>query len=166
MLSEQVKSDLKNPWLRGVIAIVVVTVSVNIGFISYAFWFPPNLVVKDYYEKGKNYFHNAEIRRQESATAWRLQLLVPEHTKLDHQQMYRVYVVDHAGQPVRHGRVTLFAYRPSNAQDDFRVELPYADIGTFAAKVRFSLPGHWDLIARITAGDRQYDVAKRIFVEK
>jgi len=78
MLSEQVKQDLKNPWLRAILGTVAVVVAVNIVFIAYAFITPPNLVVKDYYEQGKNYFHDKDARQKASATAWRLQLLLPD----------------------------------------------------------------------------------------
>jgi len=166
MLSEQLKEDLKNPWLRGVLAVVAVTVTVNIAFISYAYWSPPALVVKDYYEKGKSYFHDQKIRQQEAVSAWRLQLLAPQHAKLNQMQTYRLYVLDHQGNPVHSGDVTLYAYRPSNADDDFRTTLTYADSGTFTGSLRFPQPGKWDLIAKISSGEHQYDTAQRIFVEK
>ncbi|PIW48275.1 MAG: hypothetical protein COW18_07305 [Zetaproteobacteria bacterium CG12_big_fil_rev_8_21_14_0_65_54_13] len=166
MLSAQLKQDLTNPWLRGILAVVAVTVSVNIAFITYAFIFPPNLVVKDYYERSKNYFHDAQIRHDELPTAWRLQLLVPDQLSVNDAQTCRLYVMDHQGQPVRSGNVTLAAYRPDNAEDDFKVELKLVDTGTFAASVNFPLPGNWDVIARIDADGQHFDTAQRIFVQK
>jgi nitrogen fixation protein FixH len=46
------------------------------------------------------------------------------------------------------------------------VELQLTDAGTFAAPVSFPLPGHWDLIARIDAGEHHFDIAQRIFVQR
>ena len=165
-MKEQIKSDMKNPWLRGIIAAVVVTVGVNIIFIAYAFISPPNLVVKDYYEKGKSYFHEEHLRDQAAGDAWRLQILAPDHPLVGKAQVYRLYVLDHQGRPVRQGEASLFAYRPSNAEYDFKNAMQRTDIGTFSRSISFPLPGHWDLIAQVRSGDRHYDIAKRIFVEK
>ena len=166
VMSEQLKEDMKNPWLRAVIATVAVTVLVNFIFIVYAFLSPPNLVVQDYYEKGKTYFHDQEAIRKEAGQAWRLQLLVPQHVVLNEQQPFRLYAMDHQGKPVSAGDVTLYAYRPSDAALDFQSKLAMTDIGTFTATVLFPQPGHWDLIARITSDAGAFDIAQRIFVEK
>ena len=166
MISAQLKNDLKNPWLRGILAIVGVTVLVNLAYIIYAYSFPPNLVAKDFYEKGQNYFHEEIRREQEMRDAWRLQLLAPGKPKQNMEQDYRLYVMDHEGRAVNSGQVMLFAYRPDDAKNDFRQELRYVDSGTYAAMVRFTLPGTWDLIAQVRSGEQKYDVAQRINVEK
>ncbi|MDQ6992942.1 MAG: FixH family protein [Mariprofundus sp.] len=165
MLSDQVKEDLKNPWLRGILAVVAVTLVVNIGFITYAFIFPPNLVVDNYYEQGKRYFHDQQLRKALSPTAWRLQLLLPQEIRVNHEQTFRLYVMDHQGQPVRTGKVVLSAYRPNSATSDFEVALKLVDIGTFAAPVAFPLVGNWDLIARIDSGTDHFNTAQRIVVK-
>ncbi len=165
-ISAQLKNDLKNPWLRGILAVVGVTVMVNLAFILYAFWSPPELVAKDYYERGQNYFHE-EIKREQSAgDAWRLQLMAPDKPKLNMEQDYRLYVMDHEGRAVNSGKAVLFIYRTNAAENDFRQELHYVDSGTYAATLRLPLPGTWDLIAQIRSGEQKYDVAQRINVEK
>jgi len=166
MLSEQLKKDLKNPWLQGILGVVGVTLIVNFAFIAYAFIFPPNLVVKDYYERGKNYFHDEHLRDAAAANAWRLQLMLPHTIKVNQATPCRLYVMDHQGKPLRSGNVVLTAYRPSNAADDFNIELPLSDAGTFTAPVTFPLPGHWDLIARIDAGGQHFDTAQRVFIQR
>jgi len=166
MLSPQLRQDLKNPWLRTILGIVSVVVAVNIVFIAWAFISPPNLVVKDYYERGKNYFHDKDLRQQAEAAAWRLQLLLPDDLQPNTPITCRLYVVDHQGQPVSSGSVHVSAYRPNDADYDFSVELKVVDPGSFAAPISFPLPGNWDLIARIDAGKQQFDTAQRIFVGK
>ncbi len=161
-LSPKLKQDLKNPWLRGILAIVAVTISVNAGYIVYAFSSPPNLVVDNYYEQGKRYLHDESKRQQ--ASAWRLELLTPESPKVGREQTYRLYVMDPTGTPVTTGQVTLSAYRPSDARYDFKRPLAYVDTGTFSGKAGFPLPGSWDLIAKVTSGGQTFDVAQRIFV--
>jgi len=158
--------DLDSPWFRGIIAIVFVTVAVNIGFILYAFISPPNLVVQDYYDRGKNYFHDESIRQKNSATAWRLQLLFPNAIKANVPVVGRLYVVDHQGVAVNSGSVRLKAFRPSDAEQDFGLTMKWVDAGTFSSPITFPSPGNWDLIASIDAEEQQFDTAMRIFVGK
>jgi len=166
MFSEQLKNDLKNPWLRTILTFIGITVTVNAGFIIYAFIVPPNLVVEDYYERGKTYFHDQKERTEAAPTAWRLQLLLTNKIALNETSTCRLYVVDHLNKPVDSGRATLTAYRPNDASYDFEVELKATDKGTFAAPITFPLPGHWDLIARIESNGKRFDTAQRIFVQK
>lgn len=165
-MNSQIRDDLKSPWLRGIIAAIVVVLGVNAVFIAYAFISPPNLVVKDYYEKGKAYFHEQHLREAQQGQAWRLQLLPPPRPQLNKEQDYRLYVMDHQGNPVRQAQVTLFAYRPSDARHDFSQSMLLSDAGTFSGRLSFPLPGYWDLIAQVRAGDKKFDTALRIFVEK
>jgi len=165
-MNAQLKNDLKNPWLRGILAVIGVTVFVNLVFVLYAFWAPPQLVAKDYYEKGQSYFHEEIKREQAAADAWRLQLLAPDQPKLNMEQYYRLYVMDHEGRAVNSGQAMLYVYRSDSAENDFKQELHFVDTGTYAATLRFPLPGTWDLIAQIRSGENKYDVAQRINVEK
>ncbi len=166
MISEQIRDDLRSPWLRSILAVVGVTVLVNIGFISYAFISPPNLVAQDYYERGKNYFHDKAARKQASNQAWRMHLLLPSTMTVNTPVKGRFYVVDHDNKTVNDGQVVLTAYRPSNAEHDFRIHMRQQDKGTFVATFSFPYPGNWDLIARIDANGETFDVAERVFVEK
>jgi len=166
MFSEQLKKDLKSPWLRGILSVVGVTLIVNFGFIAYAYMFPPNLVANDYYERGKEYFHDEQNRQKAAPTAWRLQLLMPSKLHVNQAQTVRLYAMDHQGKPVQKGNVTLKAYRPNDASRDFTITLQFSDVGTFAAPITFPLPGHWDVIARIDSDLQHFDIAERIFVDK
>ncbi|MDX8397642.1 MAG: FixH family protein [Mariprofundaceae bacterium] len=166
MFSEQLKQDLKNPWLRSILTVVGVTLVVNIGFITYAYMFPPNLVVNNYYERGKEYFHDEKQRQQAEASAWRLQLLMPNKMHVDQRQTVRLYVMDHQGKPVQEGTVTLKAYRPDDSSRDFSLNLPLSDVGTFSAPLSFPLLGRWDVIARIDTDSHHFDTSARIFVEQ
>ena len=166
MLSEKLKQDLRNPWMRVILIIVGVTVFVNVAFIIYAFQSPPNLVVQDYYERGKNYFHDEKMRHEALPTAWRLQLTLADDLRVNHAETCRLYVMNHEGKPINQADVTLMAYYVSDASHDFQIQLKSVDAGTFAASVQFPLPGKWDLIARVKTPDHDFDTAKRIFVEK
>lgn len=165
-MSMQLKNDLKNPWLRTIIAAVAVTVSINVAFVFFAFSSPPQLVSKDYYAKGQKYFHEEIKREQQAVSAWRLQLLAPPVLAVNQSQILRLYVMDHQGNPMNTGKAMLYAYRPDNVKADFSQELKLVDNGTFAADIAFPLPGKWDLIAQIKSDEQKYDVAQRINVQR
>jgi nitrogen fixation protein FixH len=165
-MSLQLKNDLKSPWLRAILAGVALMVCVNMAFIISAYKSAPQLVSKDYYQKGQDHF-NVEIKReQQAASAWRLQLLVPPALAVNQSQTLRLYVMDHQGNPLKTGKAMLYAYRPDNANADFSQELKLVDNGTFAADIAFPLPGKWDLIAQIKSDEQKYDVAQRIDVRR
>jgi nitrogen fixation protein FixH len=165
-MSLQLKDDLKNPWLRTILAGVALTVTANVVFVLYAFSSPPQLVTQDYYAKGQKYFHEEIKREAQAASAWRLQLLVPPVLTVSQSQTLRLYVMDHQGNPLKTGKAMLYAYRPNNANADFSQELKLVDNGTFAADIAFPLPGKWDLIAQIKSDEQKYDAAQRINVQR
>lgn len=163
MASEvHLKEDFKSPWFVGILGLVGTALAATIWMAMIASETSPGLVSEDYYEKGNNYFNKAPAGYVEPGL--RLNLMTPEHPELKRRQVYRLYAVMKDGKPVKHGTVTLFAYRPSDAKADFKVKMEQRDVGSFAAGLTFPLPGTWDLIAQIQYDGGKLDVAQRIFV--
>ncbi len=165
-LDMRLRDDLKSPWLLGIIGIILIALMVNAGMAFVAVKSSPGLVVKDYYERGKNYFR-AEVKQKNiDALGMRLQILAPSHIILGKSQIYRFYVMNADGSPVVDGQATLLAFRPSDAGKDFQVKLPMSEAGMFSASISFDLPGVWDLIAQVKTNGNTFDIAKRINVSK
>ena len=163
MSEVHLREDFKNPWFLGVLALIGTALAGTVWMAMIANSTSPGLVSEDYYEKGKNYFH--ESPQEAKAPLWRLNLLVPAQTKVGQSQTYRLYAVDELGKPVTGGTATLYAYRPSDATADFSVKMTLSDAGTFTASIDFPLPGTWDLIAHIDASGQRFDVTQRLFVQ-
>ena len=159
------KDDFTNPWFLSVIGLIGASLVATIAMIMIAFSASPDLVNKDYYEKGQKYFSAEAKQRKQTAELWRLNLVPPGKPAVGKPQKYRLYVVSPDGTPIREGSAKLFAYRPSNAKDDFEVAMQWTDIGTFLAEVSFPLPGTWDLIGEVQFNGQSFDVAQRIFVK-
>lgn len=162
MSEDYLKEDFKNPWFLAVLGLIGVALAGTIWMAVIAGSTSPGLVSEDYYEKGKNYFH--EVPKEATAPAWRLNLLVPPMPKVNEAQNYRLYVIDEAGKPVSTGEMTLYAYRPSDAKADFSVKMVKSDAGTFVASMTFPLAGTWDLIAQVNASGKSMTLAQRVFV--
>jgi hypothetical protein len=158
------KEDFTNPWFLSVLALIGTALVATISMVMIAFSASPELVNKDYYEKGNNYFEAEARRQQDGNTLWRLNLMPPKQPVVAKAQLYRLFVINPDGKPVREGKAELFAYRPNDAAKDFQVFMKQEDIGTFLAKITFPLPGNWDLIGQIEKNGQKIDVAQRIFV--
>jgi len=156
------KDDFKNPWFLGILALVAVALGGTIWMAMIAGQTAPGLVTEDYYEKGQNYFENQPKEAQ--GPQWRLSLMAPAKPEAGQSQVYRLYVIMDNGKPASSAQVTLFAYRPSDANADFEVNMKQSDIGSFRADVSFPLKGTWDLIAQVEAEGKKHDVVQRIFV--
>jgi nitrogen fixation protein FixH len=158
------KEDFSNPWFLSVLALIVTALGATISMIMIAYSASPDLVNKDYYEKGKNYFKAEARRQQDGKPLWRLNLMPPKHPVVAKAQLYRLFVINPDGKPVREGKSELFVYRPNDVARDFQISMKQVDVGTFLAEITFPLPGNWDLIGQIEHDGQSFNVAQRIFV--
>lgn len=160
------ESALKSPWIRGLIAMMTVIVTVNIVMITVAFKSSPGLVVDDYYEKGKNYNKSIEKMAAQKALAWDVHLSVPERLEVGQITSYGLTISDSSRAALSADKVEIYAFRPSDVAADFSVQMIPQGAGRYAVDLMFPLPGVWDLIVNIIKGDDQFEVTERIFVSK
>ncbi|MBF0282309.1 MAG: FixH family protein [Zetaproteobacteria bacterium] len=154
--------DIKSPWFWGIVGLVGTALLGTIGMGVIAGFSNPGLVAEDYYETGKNYFHQIP----DVETHWRLNILPPAKVQLHQPQRYRLYAIDQQGNPMEVGEAKLHAYRPSDASKDFELAMAWEDRGTMAVMAQFDLPGIWDVKAQFTHEGKSQEVIQRVFVEK
>jgi len=162
----QWKEDLKSPWLRGIIGTVLFALIINIIMITLTVYYPHSLVAKDYYSKGKRYFHSLDQENKAEHLGYKLQLVLPNKLKANIEENIQLQVFNQDGKPLNIANATLFVYRVNDVTRDFQLTLSKTYEGKFESNVKFSLPGTWDLIGQITVSGEKLDVAKRIFVDK
>lgn len=163
--SQSNKSAMRNPWVIGMIGMIVVVLAVNVAFITTAFVTNPGLVNEDYYEQGRSY--EKEINKKQierSNLGWQLNFATPEAPRLGQAAPYRLVVTDKLGRPLKGAEVSIHAFRPSNAKDDFQVVLSELTDGIYEARISFPLKGIWDLIITVKQADGGWDMARRISV--
>ncbi len=68
--SQYSKQALRNPWVIGWIAMVVLVLIINMFMISQAVITAPGLVNDQYYDKGKNYHKTVARRQQVESLGW------------------------------------------------------------------------------------------------
>jgi nitrogen fixation protein FixH len=121
--------------------------------------------VEDYYERGQDY-ERTMVSRLARDPGWLMNLDVPETIAAGEIHRLHFVLVDKAGQPVVPDRVTLFAYRPSDASRDFSLDMEPEGEGRYKAEISFPLIGVWDLLVSVRAGADEYNLGERISVAK
>lgn len=163
--SQSSRRALRNPWVVGWLLLLATVLSVNIFMITLAFTTGPGLVTEDYYEKGQDYEQTINSRlAARSALGWDLNLEMNGKPVQNEPALFRVTATDKVGVPLTDARVTLHAYRPSDAGADFDAVLGEGLPGQYSEDVVFPLKGLWDLQVTIERGDDTYDVSRRISV--
>ena len=156
-------SAWRSPWVIGWIALIVVVLIANGTMIFLAIATNPGLVTEDYYERGRD-MERTIVSRVETGPGWTMHIDTPADVRAAEATTVRYFVVDRAGQPVTPDEVTYFAYRPSDAAQDFSLPMLEEGKGRYAAKVTFPLGGVWDTLVAVRADGDEYVVGQRVSV--
>ncbi|MDH5473708.1 MAG: FixH family protein [Gammaproteobacteria bacterium] len=155
----------KNPWVIGLLSLIVIVLLVNITFITLAYVTNPGLVTENYYEKGQD-LEETIIKRATArqSLGWSYSTDFPIQPVIYKNETYRFNIVDKAGVPLSNADVILKAYRPSDATADFIVPMNEPNPGMYEAIVQFPLKGMWDITIKISHGQNDYDFTRRASV--
>ncbi|MEJ2693720.1 MAG: FixH family protein [Candidatus Thiodiazotropha sp.] len=157
------KSAWQSPWVIAWIAMVVVFFTMNVIMIYLAQSNNPGLVVEDFYERGQDYEKNM-LKRQARNPGWQMKVVLPKKIGVDEAVVCRFEVTDKEGVPVDPAEVIFYAYRPSDAKQDFSVPMQKVGPGLYQADVSFPLKGAWDTLVSVKHGEDEYNTPKRIGV--
>ncbi|MDH5357173.1 MAG: FixH family protein [Gammaproteobacteria bacterium] len=163
-ISQKNSEALKNPWVLGMLVFLMVFLTANAIFIYLAFKSPPNLVVKDFYERGERYEETQKRIEQEKSLGWNGMIMVPANTRVNQVQSYEVLIQGRNSVGLNLDSVTFNAYRPSDAKADFSVDMSKKMPGMYVSDVSFNLPGIWDLIVVAKQGEQEFVVTKRVSI--
>lgn len=163
LISQNNKQALRNPWVLGWLGLLIGVVLVNVAFIVTAFNTNPGLVEEGYYEKGrdveKNFHKRMEARNR---LGWDIRLQNPEQVISGQAGNYVVNIVDKVGLPLRDAKVTLQAYRPSDASADIHAIMDTVTDGVYQTRLNLPLKGIWDLKVVVQRGEDKLEIARRI----
>lgn len=158
MISQEQKTGFKNPWVIGMLALVLVVLTVNGAFIWLSTHNRSTLVDREYKSKDRKtgaVFLN-ELGTQQ-ALAWKTSINWPKKVIKDEPTRYEITVEDRNGQPVR-GEVIVEAYRAADASKDFTTRFSEVSIGHYQEFITFPLKGYWELHIRVVRGDEVFSV--------
>lgn len=168
MISQSNKSGLRNPWVLGMLALIVVVLAVNITFI----WFTmkegrSELVERDYKTKDRksNEAMLNELRTRQ-ALSWQTEIKKPKSIVVGTPAAYEIGIKDRDGMPVS-GELAVEAYRASDASKDFTTAFKEVAPGRYQGYINFPLKGYWELHIRVQRGEERFgvDTAKFMVAE-
>ncbi len=166
-ISQSNKRAMRNPWVLGWIGLVTVVLLVNVAMISMAVVTNSGLVEEDYYEKGRDHEQNF-LKKQAArhALGWNFKLDVPEDLILGQAHTIRFNVVDRRGLAVDDLNIEVLAYRPSDADADFKLSMQAFAPGQYQAQALFPLKGVWELKLKASQAGESFDlIEQRISVK-
>lgn len=164
-ISQHSRTAFRNPWVLGMLGILVTFLSVNAYMISMAYLYPPALVDKNFYIKGREIEQKILSRRAEwESLGWRLDIKTPQLILMGQTESYRLMIHDREGKPVSGAAITLLAQRPVESNDDFGVQMIESVPGQYLAEVALPQAGLWDLVTEIDYSGQTYSQSLRINV--
>jgi nitrogen fixation protein FixH len=154
----------KSPWLIGWLFLVLTVLIVN-GYMIYQSMNDfPGLVVDDFYERGQDYEENI-LKKLENNQKWVTEFKLGEF-KANQASVIGFSLKDKDGKAADVDKITLFAYRPSNAKQDFSIAMSLSeDNTTYQASISFNQKGKWDLLASVVINGTEVNYARSIFVK-
>lgn len=153
----------KSPWVIGWVTLVAVVLGVNLTMVYLAIATNPGLVTEDFYDRGQNY-EQTMVSRLARDPGWSLHADVPRELVAGRPSVIRFFITDKAGQPVEPDGVHFFAYRPSDASQDFELPMVEEGRGRYMVEVAFPLFGIWDTLVAVSNGEDEYNLGKRVSV--
>ena len=157
-------SAIKSPWVWGIGGLFLLFVTVQVYMVSIAVSVKPDLVTKDYYERGQSFTERSKLKSDEKkALSWKMALLFGE-IKKEKPALFTLSITSKSGAEDA-DEVLLFVYRPSNAKKDFQRAMVKTVEGSYEAMLTFSEAGNWDIIAVAKKDGKEMDLAERIFVK-
>ncbi|GAB1231854.1 FixH family protein [Ferrigenium sp. UT5] len=158
MISQNQKTGLRNPWLLGLLVLILLVLSVNASFIWFATHHQSTLVDREYKTKDRktNTQMLSELGRQQ-ALAWQTTLNKPKELVQGKPTLYQISVADRSNQPVS-GEMEVEAYRASDANLDFVTPFKEVSAGNYQGYVTFPLKGYWELHIHLQRGTDEFSV--------
>ncbi len=164
-ISQENPQALRNPWVLGMLVFLFVFLAANAVFIYLAFSSPPNLVVEDFYERGEAYAETQQRIANEKALGWSGLLMVPASSRVNQVQTYEALITGKNSAGLLLDSVKFYAFRPSDADADFSVDMQKSGHGSYVADVSFTLPGTWDIIVEAKRGGDEFAITRRIRID-
>jgi nitrogen fixation protein FixH len=164
MISQDHKSGLRNPWLLGMLLLIVLVLGVNATFIWFATHNQSMLIDREYKTKDRktNTQMLSELGKQQ-VLGWQTSINKPKILVQGQPTMYEISVVDKSGQPVS-GEMEVEAYRAADASKDFITTFKEVSSGNYQGYVSFPLKGYWELHIHLKRGNDEFAVDTERFM--
>ncbi|MFY9261412.1 MAG: FixH family protein [Gallionella sp.] len=150
MISQSNKKAWRNPWLFGLLGLVLSGVAINVVFVLHSLDSSRSTLVDEEYNTRNHKTDGAFLKEIEAqgVLAWKTTLKQPKFVALNAPAPYEISVADLKGAPVS-GQMEVTAYRASDAAKDFKVLFKEISPGRYQGFMSFALKGYWKLRIRV-----------------
>ena len=180
MISQKNSKGWRNPWVFGLLAIILSGVLINARFLWGVLNHPVRVLDDNYSVKAHNKVDAKWVQQQaeRSTLGWKTSLQSPQRIAndsaaptIDAQYLllgqradFKFSLNDKDAIPVQGGKVDIKAQWPGNPTYDFAGSLHEVSAGIYEGSLTFSRPGNWDLLIRAERDGRQFDTEQKVFV--
>ncbi len=164
MISQENKKGLRNPWLLGMIGLIILVLGMNGTFIWLATHNRSTLVDRDYSTKDRK-SNDAVVSglQEQKALAWKTSIRQPKSLVSGSPAGYEISVVDREGVPVN-GTMEVEAYRAADESKDFTTAFREVSPGNYQGYISFPLKGYWELHIRVKRGKDVFEAGTDKFM--
>jgi hypothetical protein len=150
MISQSNKKGWRNPWLFGLLGLVLSGVAINVVFVLNSLDSSRSTLVDEEYNTRNHKTDGVFLKEIEAqgVLAWKTTLKQPKFVALNVAAPYEISVSDPKGVPVS-GQMEVTAYRASDAAKDFKVAFKETSPGHYQGFMSYSLKGYWKLRIRV-----------------
>jgi len=180
MISQKHSKGWRNPWVFGLLAIMLSGVLINARMLWNVFNNPVRVLDDNYSVKAHNKYDAKWLQQQaeRSTLGWKTSLHSPQQLQNDSQAKpgevrfilmaspadMKFTLHDNQGQPVKGAVVEIKAQWPGNPTFDFKDSLIEVSPGNYQGSLKFSRAGNWDLLISAVRDGSQFDMEQKVFV--
>lgn len=179
MISQKHKG-WRNPWVAGLLIIILSGVLINARFLWNVFHNPVRVLDDNYSVKAHNKYDAKWLQQQaeRSTLGWKAHLRSPQQLQNDSMVSasdaqfillgspaeLKLELRDRDGQAVTGGKIGIKAQWPGDPTFDFVGTLSEAAPGNYDGSLNFPRAGNWDLIISVDRAGSQFETEQKVFV--
>lgn len=180
MISQKNKQGWRNPWLLGLLTVVLAGVLINARMLWNVMHHKTRLLDENYSVKAHNQYDAKWVQQQAERTTlgWRARLHSPQRLPNDsladesakrfilisNPVLLKLELNDRDGKPVQGGSIVINAQWPGDPNFDTSATLHETAPGFYEGNLNFPRAGNWDLVINVTQHDRLFEMEQKVFV--
>ena len=180
MISQKNKQGWRNPWVFGLLAVMLSGVLINARFLWNVLHHPTRVLDDNYTVREHNKYDAKWLQEQaeRSTLGWKTRLTSPQRLQNDAMAQGEadrfilmaspadliLELYDRDGKPILDANVTITSQWPGDPSFDFKTVFNATTPGHYLGSMKFSRAGNWDLIIKAGLKDRDFDMEQKVFV--
>jgi hypothetical protein len=179
MISQKNKQGWRNPWVLGLLAVILTGVLINGRFLWNVLNHPMRLLDDNYNVKAHNQYDAKWVQQQaeRSTLGWQVKLHSPQQVPNDSMAMssmarfivqaspalFQLELKDRDGNPIQNAQVGIVGQWPGDPAFDFNGTLHEVAPGSYEGDMKFPRAGNWDLLISAQHEDQQFQMEQKVF---